>query len=83
MKSLIQKENTRDADSTLTRRLLRKQEIAKQLCVSQRTIGNWTRQKRIPVHRFSSRLIRYDLQKVQRALDRYEIREVGRNSNDK
>ena len=55
-----------------------KRELAKELGVSQRTIDNWVRQKRIPVHRFSSRLLRYDLRRVQNALNKYEVVEVGR-----
>jgi excisionase family DNA binding protein len=55
-----------------------KKVLAKLLNVSPRTIDNWVRQKRIPVHRFSSRLIRYDERKVQNALDKYEVREIGR-----
>jgi excisionase family DNA binding protein len=58
--------------------MIRKSELAKELNVSPRTIDNWVRQKRIPVHRFSSRLLRYDLRKVQAALSRYEVIEVGR-----
>lgn len=60
--------------------MIRKKELAKELNVSQRTIDNWVRQKRIPVHRFSSRLLRYDLHKVQNALNNYEVREVGRSA---
>jgi predicted site-specific integrase-resolvase len=55
-----------------------KKALAKLQNVSPRTIDNWVRQKRIPVHRFSSRLIRYDERKVQNALDKYEVREIGR-----
>jgi predicted site-specific integrase-resolvase len=58
--------------------MIRKKDLAKLHNVSPRTIDNWVRQKRIPVHRFSSRLIRYDERKVQNALDKYEVREVGR-----
>jgi hypothetical protein len=58
--------------------MIRKAELAKELNVSPRTIDNWVRQKRIPVHRFSSRLLRYDLRKVQSALDKYEVIEAGR-----
>ena len=58
--------------------MIRKAELAKELKVSPRTIDNWVRQKRIPVHRFSSRLLRYDLRKVQTALDKYEVIEAGR-----
>ena len=58
--------------------MIRKTELAKELKVSPRTIDNWVRQKRIPVHRFSSRLLRYDLRRVQNALNKYEVVEVGR-----
>ena len=58
--------------------MLRKQDLAKELNVSPRTIDNFVRQKRIPVHRFTSRLLRYDLQRVRKALDKFEVREVGR-----
>jgi len=58
--------------------MIRKKDLAKLHNVSPRTIDNWVRQKRIPVHRFSSRLIRYDERKVQNALDKFEVREIGR-----
>jgi hypothetical protein len=58
--------------------MIRKKDLAKELNVSPRSIDNWVRQKRIPVHRFSSRFIRYDLRRVRNALDKYEVREVGR-----
>jgi len=61
-----------------SRIMIRKKELATALNVSPRTIDNWVRQRRIPVHRFSPRLLRYDLQKVQNALDKYEVIEVGR-----
>ena len=62
----------------LRRTLIRKEDLAREPDVSPRTIDNWARQKRIPVHRFSSRLIRYDLRRVRNALDKFEVREVGR-----
>ena len=62
----------------LQRALIRKEDLARELNVSPRTIDNWVRQKRIPVHRFSSRLIRYDLRRVRNALDKFEVGEVGR-----
>jgi len=58
--------------------MIRKRDLAKELNVSLRTIDNWVRKKLIPVHRFSSRLLRYDLRKVQNALDKYEVIEAGR-----
>ena len=61
-----------------SRAMIRKRELATALNVSPRTIDNWVRKKRIPVHRFSPRLLRYDLRKVQIALDKYEVIEAGR-----
>jgi predicted DNA-binding transcriptional regulator AlpA len=60
-----------------TRRLLRKRELAAALGVSERTLDNWLAQKRIPRLRFSARLTRFSLPKVEAALARYEIKEVG------
>lgn len=62
------------------RTLVTKKEIAKLLTVSVRTIDNWVCQKRIPVHRFSSRCIRFNPPKVLSALDKFEIKEVGRGA---
>jgi excisionase family DNA binding protein len=67
-----------DSDRTTHWTLISKKQIAKLLSVSVRTIDNWVRQKRIPVHRFSSRCIRFNPPKVLSALDKFEIREVGR-----
>jgi excisionase family DNA binding protein len=70
--------NLSDPDAAVHRKLISKKELAKELSVSPRTIDNWVRQKRIPVHRFSSRFIRFNPSKVFVALDKFEIREVGR-----
>lgn len=69
--------NVSDRDASV-RRLISKKEIANLLSVSVRTIDNWVREKRIPVHRFSSRCIRFSPPKCLSALDKFEIREVGR-----
>jgi hypothetical protein len=61
-----------------SRAMIRKKELAMALNVSPRTIDNWVRKKQIPVHRFSSRLLRYNLRRVQNALDKYEVTEAGR-----
>ncbi len=57
--------------------LLSKRELATTVGVSPRTIDNWVAQRRIPRLRFSSRLTRFDLNKVEAALSRYEVKEVG------
>jgi excisionase family DNA binding protein len=58
--------------------LLSKGELALTLGVSIRTIEEWMAQKRIPFLRLSSRFIKFNLERVNAALDRYEIQEVGR-----
>jgi DNA-binding transcriptional regulator YiaG len=75
MKANLDQPLTNLSDS---RGMIRKKDLAAALNVSARTIDNWVRKKRIPVHRFSSRLLRYDLRKVQIALDKYEVIEAGR-----
>ena len=59
------------------KRLLSKRELAAVLNVSERTIENWLAQKRIPRLRLSARLTRFSLPRVEAALARYEIKEVG------
>jgi excisionase family DNA binding protein len=73
----FRKEVSDSAANTL-RTLVTKKQIAQLLSVSVRTIDNWVREKRIPVHRFSARCIRFNLPKVLSALNKFEIREVGR-----
>ena len=59
------------------KRLLTKRELAAALNVSERTLDNWCAQKRIPRLCLSARLTRFNLAKVEAALARYEIKEVG------
>ena len=72
--SKISASNNRES---IQKRLLSKRELALVLGVSTRTIENWLAQKRIPQLRLSARLTRFSLPKVEAALARYEIREVG------
>jgi excisionase family DNA binding protein len=58
-------------------RLLSKRQLATALGVSPRTIENWLAARRIPWLRLSARLTRFNLARVEAALARYEIREVG------
>jgi excisionase family DNA binding protein len=60
-----------------SKRMLTKRELASALNVSQRTIENWMAQRRIPSLRLSARMRRFNLNKVEAALDRYEVKEVG------
>ena len=59
------------------KRLLSKKELARLLGVSPRTIENWLAEKRIPHLRLSARLTRFNLAKVEAALMRYEVKEIG------
>jgi excisionase family DNA binding protein len=65
-------------NESIPKRLLSKKELAAALGVSPRTIETWLSQRRIPQLRLSSRLTRFSLLKVEAALARYEVREVGR-----
>jgi excisionase family DNA binding protein len=67
-----------NAQQRLAARLLSKRQLAAILNVGQRTIDNWLAQKRIPCLRLSNRLTRFNLARVEAALARYEIKEVGR-----
>ena len=64
-------------NESIQKRLLSKKEPAIVLGVSQRTIENWLSEKRIPRLRLSARLTRFSLPKVEAALARYEVKEVG------
>ena len=67
-----------DSESALIpKRLLSKKELAALLNISERTVDNWCAQKRIPRLRLSARLTRFSLPRVEAALARYEIKEVG------
>jgi excisionase family DNA binding protein len=61
----------------IAKRLHSKQEVARAVSVSPRTLDNWMAEKRIPFIRLSPRLIRFDLERVKTALERYEVKEVA------
>jgi hypothetical protein len=58
--------------------LVNKREIARELQVSVRSVDNLIRDRRIPVIRIKPHIVRFDPIKVSRALEKYEVREVGR-----
>lgn len=67
---------TRSTHTTLTPgALLNRKQIAKFIGVSERTISNMVRQRRIPVIKFG-RSVRFDPVRVRKALDKYEIQEL-------
>jgi hypothetical protein len=53
-------------------------ELAKRLRLSNRSIDNLQRQRKIPYIKISPRCVRFDLQAVLRALSRFEVIEAGR-----
>jgi excisionase family DNA binding protein len=67
-----------NSHESIPKRLLSKRELSATLGVSKRTIENWLAQKRIPQLRLSARLTRFSLARVESALARYEIKEIGR-----
>jgi predicted DNA-binding transcriptional regulator AlpA len=62
----------------ITKRFHSKQEVALAIGISPRTLDGWMAEKRIPFIRLSARLIRFDLERVKHALEKYEVQEVGR-----
>src|SRR5260370_7614145 len=64
---------------SVPKRLISKGEVAKAVGVSFKTIERWTSRRMIPFLRLSSRLTKYDLERVISALRKYEITEVGRS----
>lgn len=52
--------------------LLTAAELAEALKVSRRTIGNFTKSRRIPALKLGRRCVRYDLARVRAALAKFE-----------
>ena len=63
-----------------TPQLLSKRELAAALGISERSVVNLKRQRKIPFLRISSRLVRYSLPSVTAALNRFEVKEAGRST---
>lgn len=52
--------------------LLTAAELAAEIKVGRRTIGAWTKSRRIPALKLGRRCVRYDLQRVRDALTKFE-----------
>lgn len=52
--------------------LLTAAELAAEIKVGRRTIGAWTKNRRIPALKLGRRCVRYDLARVREALAKYE-----------
>jgi excisionase family DNA binding protein len=61
----------------VSRKSLTKRELARELHVSTRTLDTWMQQKKIPYKKLSPRLVRFDLDAVEKALSRYTVREMA------
>ena len=57
---------------------LTKDEVAARLGLSRRGVECLVASKKIPVIRISHRCVRFDWPKVQAAVQRFEVREIGR-----
>lgn len=54
-----------------------KREVAREYGVSLRTVDTWIAKKKIPFMKLSPRLVRFDLDAVERALGRYTVKEIS------
>jgi hypothetical protein len=59
-----------------SRKRASKLDVAREYNVSPRTVDYWIQQHKIPYRKFGPRLLQFDLDQVERALDRYTIKEV-------
>ena len=53
-----------------------KLDVAREHGVSLRTVDTWISRRLIPYKKYGARLIRFDLDQVAEALDRYTVKEV-------
>jgi excisionase family DNA binding protein len=53
-----------------------KAEVAREYGVSLRTIDTWIAQRKIPFRKLSPRMVRFDLDRVADALERYTVEEI-------
>ena len=68
-------ENKQRNQVTITPALLNREQIAKYIEVSERTISNMTRSRRIPVIKFGGS-VRFDPIRVMKALQKYVIQKM-------
>jgi excisionase family DNA binding protein len=62
---------------TNSRKRATKRDVARENNVSIRTVDQWIAERKIPFVKISPRLVRFDLDAVDRALERYTVKEVG------
>jgi hypothetical protein len=61
----------------ISRKNATKRQLAHEQQVSVRTVDQWIADHKIPVKKISPRIVRFDLDRVQEALDRYTVKEVS------
>ena len=61
----------------VSRKNANKAELAQEQRVSIRTVDQWIADRKIPFRKLSPRMVRFDLDEVARALDRYTLREIA------
>ena len=62
--------------SPSSRKSATKRDVAQGYNVSLRTVDNWVRERKIPYRKLGGRLVRFDLDAVERALSRYTVKEI-------
>jgi len=60
----------------LSRKNATKADLAQEQRVSIRTVDKWIHDRKIPFKKLSPRLVRFDLDAVEKALSRYTVKEV-------
>jgi excisionase family DNA binding protein len=53
-----------------------KADVAREYNVSLRTVDAWIHDHKIPFQKFGKRLLRFDMERVAQALERYTVKEV-------
>jgi len=71
----MEKENPMSHNMFMQSGLFTRKQIADYIGVSERTISNMMRQRRIPVIKIG-KSVRFDPSKVRKALDKYEIEAI-------
>jgi hypothetical protein len=59
-------------------RLLKREELARALNISPRSVDNFQKAKRIPVIKLTPRCVRFSLPAVLKALEKFQVKEAGR-----
>jgi hypothetical protein len=60
----------------VSRKNATKRQLADEQRVSIRTVDKWIHDKKIPYRKLSPRMVRFDLDEVAKALDRFIVKEI-------